>query len=53
MRGYLVLRLSYRQVMTEWSVVSEGILELVTRGEHRWGRRSEQRSGLVTALKPV
>jgi hypothetical protein len=53
MRGYLVLRLSYRQVMTEWDVVSAGILELIARGEHRWGRRSELHTGLHTALRRV
>jgi very-short-patch-repair endonuclease len=53
MRGYLVLRLSYRQVMTDWDVVSAGILELVARGEHRWGSRSRLRLGLPTALRPV
>jgi len=51
MRGYLVLRLSYRQVMSEWTVVSEGILALVARGEHRWGARSVHHEGLATALR--
>ncbi|WP_127792050.1 type IV toxin-antitoxin system AbiEi family antitoxin domain-containing protein [Agromyces sp. LHK192] len=39
-RGYLVLRLSYRQVMHDWPRTSAGILALIARGEHRWsGRR--------------
>lgn len=53
MQGYLVLRLSYRQVMREWAVVSEGILELVARGEHRWGARSTRQEGLAMALRRV
>jgi very-short-patch-repair endonuclease len=40
MRGYIVIRLSYRQVMGKWDVVMGAILELIARGEHRWsGRR--------------
>lgn len=35
-RGYVVLRLSYRQVMHEWDRARAGILALVARGEHRW-----------------
>lgn len=37
-RGYLVLRLSYRQVMHEWARSSAGIRLLISRGEHRWRR---------------
>lgn len=36
-RGYLVLRLSYRQVMDDWERSSAGILALLSRREHRWG----------------
>lgn len=42
MRGYLVMRLSYRMVLNEWHAVSSGILQLVRRGEHRWGRRTTE-----------
>ncbi|WP_172979752.1 endonuclease domain-containing protein [Agromyces agglutinans] len=43
MGGYLVLRLSYEMVVSEWDSVQEGILELVRRGEHRWGVRATAR----------
>ena len=39
MRGYLVLRLSYRQVIDDWERTRAGILALVARGEHRWAGR--------------
>lgn len=35
-RGYLVLRISYRQVVHDWDRTRAGILALVARGEHRW-----------------
>ncbi|KQM82212.1 endonuclease domain-containing protein [Agromyces sp. Leaf222] len=35
-RGYLVLRLSYRQVTHDWERTSAGILALLARREHRW-----------------
>ena len=38
-RGYLVLRLSYRQVIDDWDRTRAGILALVARGEHRWSGR--------------
>ena len=44
MRGYLVLRLSYSLVMSEWDTVSEGVLSLIERGEHRWGHRARAES---------
>lgn len=37
--GYLVLRLSYRQVMGDRARTRAGILALVARGEHRWAGR--------------
>ena len=37
--GYLVLRLSYRQVMHDWERSRAGILALIARGEHRWAGR--------------
>ena len=39
MRGYLVLRLSYRQIMDDWERTRAGILALLVRGEHRWAGR--------------
>ncbi|MFF2277803.1 endonuclease domain-containing protein [Agromyces sp. NPDC058126] len=51
MRGYRVLRLSYRMVMEEWATTSRGILALVERGEHRWGGRSAPSSGIGVALR--
>ncbi|MCD2443453.1 endonuclease domain-containing protein [Agromyces sp. SYSU K20354] len=41
MRGYLVLRLSYRMVMDEWDTSAAGLRALVARGEHRWGYRAQ------------
>ncbi|GAA1955730.1 hypothetical protein GCM10009717_22190 [Agromyces allii] len=35
-RGYLVLRLSYRQVAHDWDRTAAGILALLGRREHRW-----------------
>lgn len=40
LRGYLVFRLSYKMVISEWEPVRAAILELVARGEHRWGARA-------------
>ncbi|MEP6481658.1 MAG: DUF559 domain-containing protein [Rhodoglobus sp.] len=37
--GYRVLRLSYRQVMSQWSDAERVILALVRRREHEWPRR--------------
>lgn len=36
--GYRVIRLSYRQVMTEWGSAERVILGMVRRGDHLWGR---------------
>lgn len=44
-RGYLVLRLSYAQVMFEWPRVAAAVRGLVARGEHRWTAR--HRRGMV------
>ncbi|MDR6905382.1 very-short-patch-repair endonuclease [Agromyces sp. 3263] len=38
-RGYLVLRLSYRQVVHDWDRTCAGILALVARNEHLWSGR--------------
>jgi very-short-patch-repair endonuclease len=53
MRGYLVLRLSYSLVMSEWDTVSDGVLALIERGEHRWGHRarSEDHSGVRSVAR--
>ena len=37
-RGYRVLRLSYRMVMDRWDDIAAALIELIRRGEHRWGR---------------
>jgi very-short-patch-repair endonuclease len=57
-RGYLVLRLSYRQVMDDWDRTRAGILSLVGRGEHRWAGRGPHapdlpESLLATTLDPA
>jgi very-short-patch-repair endonuclease len=39
MQGYLVLRLSYRQIIDDWERTRAGILALLARGEHRWAGR--------------
>ncbi|WP_136708116.1 DUF559 domain-containing protein [Agromyces sp. H66] len=38
-RGFVVLRLSYRQIMKDWERTRAGILALVERGAHRWAGR--------------
>ena len=38
-QGYLVLRLSYGQVMNQWHVVEETIRTLIARREHTWAIR--------------
>ncbi|SDZ05355.1 endonuclease domain-containing protein [Herbiconiux ginsengi] len=45
-RGYLVLRLSYQQVLFESERVLEVVRGIVGRGEHRWNGR-HRRAGLV------
>lgn len=45
-RGYLVLRLTYAQVMYEWPRVAALLRSLVARQEHRWAAR-HRRAGLV------
>ncbi len=34
--GYLVLRASYSQVMTEWQGIEDQVLQITRRGDHRW-----------------
>ncbi|MCS5719014.1 DUF559 domain-containing protein [Herbiconiux sp. CPCC 205763] len=48
--GYLVLRLSYDQVMGEWVRVVGVIQAIVAREEHRWSPR-QLRSGLGTGVE--
>ena len=40
MRGYLVVRLTYDMVIHDWDRVRGDLLELIDRGEHRWGARA-------------
>lgn len=47
LRGYLVVRLSYRMVTAEWDTTHRAVRELVARGLHRWGRAA--RPGAVFA----
>ncbi|WP_448808445.1 endonuclease domain-containing protein [Agromyces bauzanensis] len=47
LRGYLVVRLSYRMVTAEWDTTHRALRELVARGLHRWGRAA--RPGAVFA----
>lgn len=44
LRGYLMVRLTYRMVTTEWDRTHRAVLELISRGLHRWGRAA--RSGM-------
>ncbi|MCS5718577.1 DUF559 domain-containing protein [Herbiconiux sp. CPCC 205763] len=48
--GYLVLRLSYAQVMDEWERVVVVIRAIVARDEHRWSPR-QLRAGLGTGAE--
>ena len=42
LRGYLVIRLSYRMVVHDWDATHRAVLEVVARGQHRWGRVSRE-----------
>ena len=42
-RGFVVLRLSYRQVHDEWPQIEAAVLAVVRRGDHRAPRRRKQR----------
>jgi very-short-patch-repair endonuclease len=42
--GYLVLRVSYRQLMADWPGIEAQILELVRRDEHLWRARHRRKS---------
>ncbi|MCS5719430.1 endonuclease domain-containing protein [Herbiconiux sp. CPCC 205763] len=45
--GYLVIRLSYEQVMFQWERVLAVIRDLMRRGEHRWAARHRRGALLV------
>lgn len=45
LRGYLVVRLSYRMVTADWDRTQRAVVELIRRGLHRWGRPA--REGVV------
>lgn len=45
MRGYLVVRVSYSMITTQWPLVELAVMTLVARGEHRWSAR-HRREGL-------
>lgn len=42
LRGYLVIRLSYRMVVDDWDATHRAVLELAARGMHRWGRATRE-----------
>ena len=37
-RGYLVVRLTYRQIHDQWPAIERDVLAVVRRGDHRWPR---------------
>ncbi|WP_144720221.1 endonuclease domain-containing protein [Agrococcus jejuensis] len=39
--GYLVMRVTYRQVLDDWPAIEQEILAVVRRREHRWPRRRD------------
>jgi very-short-patch-repair endonuclease len=41
-RGYIVVRLSYRQIMAEWPAVEAQLLRLIRRDEHLWRTRHRE-----------
>jgi very-short-patch-repair endonuclease len=47
-RGFIVMRVSYAQVMNQWVVIEEVIRSLVARREHLWAAR-HRRAGLTGA----
>ncbi|WP_347754416.1 type IV toxin-antitoxin system AbiEi family antitoxin domain-containing protein [Agrococcus sp. ProA11] len=42
-RGFIVLRLTYRQIHDEWPEIEREILAIVRRGDHRWPRQRKNR----------
>ena len=53
MRGYLVVRLAYRMVIHDWDRVQADLLELVSRGEHRWGARARRLGAMIARVALV
>jgi len=49
LRGYLVVRLSYRMVTADWDRTHRAVVELVRRGLHRWGRPARERDAVRVA----
>ncbi|GEK79908.1 endonuclease domain-containing protein [Agrococcus baldri] len=43
-RGFIVLRVSYRQIHDEWAEIERAILAVVRRGDHRWPRTRKIRT---------
>lgn len=41
-RGFLVLRLSYRQIHEDWPAIERDILAIIRRGDHRFARRNQR-----------
>jgi len=39
--GFLVMRVTYRQVLDDWPTIEQEILSVVRRREHRWPRRRD------------
>jgi len=39
--GYLVMRVTYRQVLDDWPTIEQEVLAIVRRREHRWPRRRD------------
>ncbi|MEL4504695.1 DUF559 domain-containing protein [Luteococcus sp. H138] len=37
--GYIVVRLTYEQVMFGWATVEQSLLAMIRRGDHWWGAR--------------
>ncbi|WP_405216076.1 DUF559 domain-containing protein [Agrococcus sp. Ld7] len=42
-RGFIVMRLTYRQIHDEWPEIEREILTIVRRGDHRWARQRKMR----------
>lgn len=42
-RGFIVMRLTYRQIHDEWPEIEREILAIVRRGDHRWPRQRKNR----------
>lgn len=42
LRGYLVVRITYRMVTSDWDRTHRAVAELVRRGLHRWGRPARE-----------